>query len=120
MNRRDFLNGLMTGTAVLGTSAAFRATRASAQAEPDGPSLVPNSAPRRLDIVNRTIEVNGKAAGVFGLAQPDGSPGLVLEAGTSFDVDLSNHIGAPILIHWHGLTPPWAMDGVPDNPAAPL
>ena len=24
------------------------------------------------------------------------------------------------LIHWHGLTPPWDMDGVPENPAAPL
>ncbi len=120
MNRRDFLNRLMTGTAVLGASAISRPIEAWAQAEPNGPPLASPGASRQLGIVNRTIEINGKAARVLGLTQPDGTPGLTLDAGTSFDVALSNGIDAPTLIHWHGLTPPWAMDGVPDNPAALL
>ncbi|QAY97258.1 copper oxidase [Methylovirgula ligni] len=107
MNRRDFLNGLMAGAAALGTSGFAHPARA------DAPS-------RRLAIVNRTLEINGKAARVFGLAQPDGMTGLTLQAGSAFDVTLTNDIAAPTLVHWHGLTPPWKMDGVPDNPAPPL
>ena len=30
---------------------------------------------------------------------------------------LTNQLSEPTLIHWHGLTPPWPMDGVPDTPA---
>jgi len=117
MNRRDFVNGL---AAIIGASAALDPILASAQAEPNGTLTASNGAPRQLGVVNRVIEINGKAAKVFGLAQPDGTPGLVLDAGGGFDVALTNSIDAPTLIHWHGLTPPWAMDGVPDNPAAPL
>ncbi len=107
MNRRDFLNGLMAGAAALGASSLFHSARADA-------------AHRRLAIVNRTLEINGKAARVFGLASPDGAAGLTLRAGSAFDVALTNDIAAPTLVHWHGLTPPWKMDGVPDNPAPPL
>ncbi|MDQ0394868.1 multicopper oxidase family protein [Labrys monachus] len=112
MNRRDFLNTLMAGAAALGTSAALRPGHARAQA---GSSVL-----RALAIRNRILDIDGKAARVFGLAQPDGTPGLTLEAGTGFDVMLANDIDTPTLVHWHGLTPPWAMDGVPGNPAAPL
>ncbi|MDQ0304892.1 multicopper oxidase family protein [Ancylobacter polymorphus] len=120
MNRRDFLHGLMTGAAALGTSAAAFPIRSWAQAGAPDRSMEPLALPRRLAIVHRTIEVSGKAARVFGLTQPDGTPGLTLDAGSSFDVALTNEIDEPTLIHWHGLTPPWAMDGVPDNPAALL
>lgn len=74
----------------------------------------------RLNIVMRIIEVNGKAANVLGIARSDGSPGLRLDAGAPFDVELSSQIDAPTLIHWHGLTPPWDQDGVPDNPAGAI
>lgn len=120
MNRRDFLHGLMAGTALLGTSATIYPNRTWAQTGAPGLPAEPVAAARRLAIANRTIEVNGKAARVFSLAQPDGTPGLTLDAGGSFDVALSNRIDEPTLIHWHGLSPPWAMDGVPDNPAALL
>jgi FtsP/CotA-like multicopper oxidase with cupredoxin domain len=116
MNRRDFVNRLAS---VIGVS-ALNPIFASAQAGPNGALPASNGPPRQLGVVNRLIEINGKAAKVFGLAQPDGTPGLVLGAGDSFDVALTNSIDAPTLIHWHGLTPPWPMDGVPDNPAAPL
>ncbi len=117
MNRRDFLNRMMAGAAAFGTSAAFHPIEAWAQTAPVAPS---NAGAQPLGVINRMIEVNGKAARVFGLAQPDGTSGLTLDAGSSFDVALSNKIDAPTLIHWHGLTPPWTMDGVPDNPAALL
>ncbi|WP_429925670.1 multicopper oxidase family protein (plasmid) [Agrobacterium vitis] len=116
MKRRDFLNGLMVGAAALGTSAALRPMRVLAQ----DTAVKTSPAPRILSISYRTIDIKGRSARVFGLAQPDGRPGLALDAGTEFDVALSSSIDAPTLIHWHGLTPPWAADGVPDNPAALL
>jgi FtsP/CotA-like multicopper oxidase with cupredoxin domain len=117
MNRREFLHGSIVSATALGTSAAYP-IRAWAQAA--GSPMESATTPRRLAVVGRSIEVSGKAARVFGLMQPDGRPGLTLAAGGSFDAVLSNRIDDPTLIHWHGLSPPWAMDGVPDNPAALL
>ena len=74
----------------------------------------------RLTAGTRTIEVNGKAATVFGLTGPDGRPGLMLDQEAGFHVDLVNALSEETLIHWHGLTPPFAQDGVPDNPAPML
>jgi FtsP/CotA-like multicopper oxidase with cupredoxin domain len=116
MKRREFLNDLMVGAAALGTSAILSPTRAFAQAA----TAKTSTAPRALSVGYRTIDVKGRAARVFGLVQADGRPGLALDAGTEFDVALSSVIDEPTLIHWHGLTPPWAADGVPDNPAALL
>lgn len=115
MKRREFLNDLMVGAAALGTSAILSPMRAFAQE-----TAKTSPAPRALYVGYRTIDVNGRSARVFGLVQPDGRPGLSLDAGTEFDVALSSAIDEPTLIHWHGLTPPWAADGVPDNPAALL
>lgn len=117
MNRRDFLNGLMVGAAALGASAALRPIRTFAEATKSSST---RGAPRNLSVGYRTVDVKGKSARVFGLVQPDGRPGLALDAGTDFDVALSSAIDEPTLIHWHGLTPPRAADGVPDNPAALL
>ena len=66
-----------------------------------------------IAIGTRVIEVKGKAATVFGLTQPDGRHGLIMNAGDPFRVRLTNSAGEPALIHWHGLTPPNAQDGVP-------
>ncbi|MGO7790766.1 multicopper oxidase family protein [Rhizobium ruizarguesonis] len=116
MKRRNFLNGLMVGAAALGTSVAVRPLRTWAQVAAANTS----PASRSLSIGYRTIDVMGRSAQVFGLVRPDGRPGLEVEAGTDFDLSLSSAIDEPTLIHWHGLTPPWAADGVPDNPAALL
>lgn len=117
MNRRDFLTQCATGAATLAATGLPLARPAFAQTQPQtqAPALA-----RPLAITSRTLEVNKRAAQVFGLVQPDGTPGLTFTAGDSFDVALTSRIDAPTLIHWHGLTPPWAQDGVPGNPAAPL
>ena len=109
MNRRRFLTAAMTGAAALGANALMRPAASLAQGA-SSPS------PIDLRVVSRTIEVHGRSARVFGLLQPDGRHGLILEAGSNFDVRLANEIGEATMIHWHGLTPPWHQDGVPDNP----
>ena len=98
-NRRRFLQ---TAGSVA-TMAALTALAAPASA----------AAPVDLRVVTRSIEVNGKAAKVFGLLGPDGKPGLVFNAGDRFAVKLRNETAEPALIHWHGLTPPNSQDGVP-------
>ncbi|WP_363619569.1 multicopper oxidase family protein [Mesorhizobium sp.] len=64
----------------------------------------------------RVIDVAGRAAKVFGLVQSDGTHGLTMSADDGFRLRLENALNAPTLIHWHGLTPPFGQDGVPDLP----
>ncbi|UTV41675.1 multicopper oxidase domain-containing protein (plasmid) [Ensifer adhaerens] len=115
MKRREFLGGLMSGVVVAASDTALHPNKSWAEAK-----ATSSAGTRNLAITKRVIEVNGKAADVFGLLQPDGAVGLTLDAEAPFDVTLSNQGGEATLIHWHGLTPPWNMDGVPDNPAALL
>ncbi|MBP2561330.1 FtsP/CotA-like multicopper oxidase with cupredoxin domain [Neorhizobium galegae] len=107
MYRRQFLKTLAVSAAVV--SPILNSTRAFA-----------NPTPTDLVIGKRTLDINGKAASVFGLGSRSGKPGLVLDEGTDFNIRLLNETSEDTLIHWHGLTPPWNMDGVPDNPAALL
>ncbi|HEY3148128.1 MAG TPA: multicopper oxidase family protein [Dongiaceae bacterium] len=79
-----------------------------------------HDAPTEIVIGTRTIEVKGKPAKVFGLTQPDGTRGLVMNAGDRFRVRLKNEIKDLALIHWHGLTPPNSQDGVPGVTQPPL
>lgn len=104
MNRRHFLKTVALGATALSTLSRVRPAGAT---EPS----------TRLSITSRTLEVKGKAARVFGLTGPSGKPGLIADAGTMIDLRLANETAEATLIHWHGLTPPWALDGVPDNPA---
>jgi FtsP/CotA-like multicopper oxidase with cupredoxin domain len=105
LSRRHFL---ATGAA-LGAAAFGPAARAASDA-----SAI------ELAIATRTIDVKGKAAKVFGLLQPNGTHGLVMNAGERFRVRLSNAVQEPALIHWHGLTPPNDQDGVPGVTQPPL
>lgn len=109
MNRRRFLETFVAGAALAGAGGLIRPTAGLAQTQGGASSI-------SLGIVSRTIEVNGRAANVFGLLQPDGTHGVRLQAGSEFDVLLSNEIGEPTVVHWHGLTPPWNLDGVAENP----
>lgn len=68
----------------------------------------------------RSIEVRGRAAAVFGITQADGTHGIRLPAGGDFDVRLANATQEEVLIHWHGLLPPVAQDGVPGISQPPL
>lgn len=72
-------------------------------------------APIRLAAATRTLDIDGRAATVFGLAGPGGQ-GLILDPGQRFRVDLSNDLDVGTIIHWHGQIPPNAQDGVPDMP----
>jgi len=81
------------------------------------PGLVPFAAKAAsvtttLLVERRVIEVDGRAAHVFGIRQPDGVHGLTLDPGKPFDVEVSNRCGEATIIHWHGQTPPFLQDGV--------
>jgi FtsP/CotA-like multicopper oxidase with cupredoxin domain len=78
------------------------------------------AAPARLRVVSRVIEVNGRAANVFGIEGPGGRPGLTLDGPGMFEAELVNAIAEPMLVHWHGLTPPANQDGVPHLSQPPL
>lgn len=71
--------------------------------------------PLRLAATRRTLDIDGRAATVFGLAGPGGQ-GLVLDPGQRFRVDLSNDLPVQTIVHWHGQIPPNVQDGVPDMP----
>ena len=72
-------------------------------------------APISLSAATRTLDIDGRAATVFGLAGPGGQ-GLILDPGQRFRVDLTNGLDVGTIIHWHGQIPPNAQDGVPDMP----
>lgn len=103
MNRREFLKtaGLAVGSL------------AASQFVPRLGLAAPNQ--RQLTIDTRTLDVNGKAATVYGLTE-NGKPGLTFAPDERFSVSLSNRLKEETIIHWHGLTPPWEQDGVADNP----
>ncbi len=98
LSRRRFL----VTAAVLGAASVAPVARAAS-----------HGAATQIAIGTRVIEVKGKAAKVFALTQPDGTHGLTMNAGERFHVRLTNKAGEAALIHWHGLTPPNAQDGVP-------
>ncbi len=76
--------------------------------------------PTVLMLQSRVIEVEGKAASVLGIAQPDGTRGLFTDVSTPFHVQVRNGLDTESLIHWHGLTPPYRQDGVPYVAAPPI
>lgn len=73
------------------------------------------AAPLALSAKTRTLDIDGRAATVFGLAGPGGQ-GLTLDPGQRFRVDLTNDLDVGTIVHWHGQIPPNAQDGVPDMP----
>lgn len=71
MKRREFLHRLLVGAAALGASRALTPRQSLAQVA--DARIVPQ--PRALSVPYRTIAVKGRAGRVFGLVQPDGTPG---------------------------------------------
>jgi FtsP/CotA-like multicopper oxidase with cupredoxin domain len=66
-----------------------------------------------IQATTRTLDINGKAAKVLGLLQPDGAQGMNSVVGQGFRLTLDNKLSVPTAIHWHGLHPPNNEDGVP-------
>ncbi|MCT8329550.1 multicopper oxidase family protein [Albidovulum sediminis] len=75
--------------------------------------------PISLAAARRTLDIDGRAATVFGLSGPAGQ-GLILDPGQRFRVDLTNTLDVATIVHWHGQIPPNAQDGVPDAPMPAL
>ena len=96
--------GLLAATAALTAISTIQARHAYAQ-----------GATIRLSAERRVLDVNGRAASVFGIRQPNGTAGVVLDPGQQFAVTLANACGEPTIIHWHGQTPPVRQDGVADT-----
>lgn len=101
ITRRGFLAGASALCAAAGLPFPVRASGQGAIA---------------LAAASRTIDVNGRAASVWGLAGPGGRQGIILDPGQRFRVDLKNALDAPTIVHWHGQIPPNEQDGVPDMP----
>ena len=72
--------------------------------------------PLLLTATSRTLDIDGRAATVWGLVNAQGGSGLTLDPGQRFRVDLTNALDEDTIIHWHGQIPPNAQDGVPDIP----
>ncbi|WP_278876812.1 multicopper oxidase family protein [Paracoccus yeei] len=74
------------------------------------------TAPLGLRATTRSLDIDGRAATVFGLVNGAGGQGLVLDPGQRFLVNLTNDLDVPTIVHWHGQIPPNVQDGVPDMP----
>jgi FtsP/CotA-like multicopper oxidase with cupredoxin domain len=69
--------------------------------------------PFDIAVENRVLDVDGRAAKVFGLKVDGKWGGLHTRFGDDFMARLHNAQTEETLIHWHGLTPPILQDGVP-------
>lgn len=81
---------------------------------------ISHAAAPALQIGTRVLDIKGKAAKVYGIIGPSGRPGLEMVLGQPFKFDLQNTLNEDTSIHWHGLTPPSAQDGVPQLSASAL
>lgn len=105
------------------TRRRFMATTAASLAAlslPAGLHAQAGSQQRTLRAASRTLDINGRAANVFGLENTLGKQGLILDPGEAFNVRLENALDVETIIHWHGQIPPNAQDGVPDSPMPAL
>jgi FtsP/CotA-like multicopper oxidase with cupredoxin domain len=107
-SRRGFLKSTLAGIAATGLGPAI-------------PGIAAAATPmRRLHIGTRTIEIDGRAADIYEIANPERHGPHRFTAGDAFRVRLENDLTEPTLVHWHGLTPPWRQDGVPDVTQPPI
>ena len=101
VTRRHFL----TAAAVLATSPALIRT-----------AFAQDTRRIALRATTRTLDIDGRAATVYGIENAAGGQGLILDPGQRFDVDLTNDLDVETILHWHGQIPPHAQDGVPGLP----
>ena len=97
MNRRSLLGSAVAGAAALSLPRLGYADDAAV-----------------LVATTRILDVKGKSAKVLGLVTAGGGPLPSFTTGGRFTARLENQLAEPTLVHWHGLTPPSAQDGVPE------
>jgi len=110
VSRRQFLStsfGALAGSVMLTERNFADALHFLQQAE------APPTSATTIRATKRTLEINGKAADVMGLLQPNGTQGISSVVNDPFQVTLDNQLPVPTAIHWHGLHPPNNQDGVP-------
>lgn len=116
MDRRQFLDAALAAAAAGLVPAPARALAAQGWAAtlpllpaPKGTTgpVVLSAAPGNYDLGD------GPRAGALLINQQWPSPTLRLDQGQLFEATLDNQLDEPTIIHWHGLTPPSAMDGHP-------
>jgi FtsP/CotA-like multicopper oxidase with cupredoxin domain len=117
-SRRKFLTtslGALAGSAML-------ADRSFANPSPflQGAAPPAISAATTIRAMKRTLDIDGKAASVFGLLQPNGVQGMSINVNDQFRVTLDNQLDVLTAIHWHGLHPPNNEDGVPGVTQPPI
>src|SRR5450432_400860 len=120
ISRRKFLAasfGAAAGSALLPRPGFAGASAFLQQAASANPSSSPATT---IQATTRTLNINGKAANVLGLLQPNGTQGMSAVVGRDFHVTLDNKLSVPTAIHWHGLHPPNNEDGVPGVTQLPL
>jgi FtsP/CotA-like multicopper oxidase with cupredoxin domain len=118
LTRRRFLNtslGAIAGSVILSNRSFANPSFLLQQAAP--PSELPATTIRAM---KRTLDINGKAADVMGLLQPNGTQGMSTTVNAPFQVTLENQLSVPTAIHWHGLHPPNNEDGVPGVTQPPI
>ncbi len=98
------------------TRRGFIAASAAMAASTALPRLAEAQSVLSLTATSRVLDIDGKAATVYGLVNAAGGQGLILDPGQRFRVDLTNHLDQDTIIHWHGQRPPNLQDGVPHLP----
>jgi len=117
-SRRKFLTrslGALAGSAMLTDRSLASASSLLQEGAP--PAI---SAATTIRAMKRTLDINGKAANVLGLLQPNGVQGMSINVNDPFRVTLSNQLDLLTAIHWHGLHPPNNEDGVPGVTQPPI
>ena len=119
LSRRFFMVSAsrVAAGACIGTSLLGRKPLALQGGPPD---RAPHPATTILRAETRWIEINGKAAKMMGVRQPNGTLGLSSSVNQPFKVLLENQLAVPTAMHWHGLHPPNDQDGVPGLTQPPI
>ena len=97
------------------TRRGFIATTAASMAALSLPAMSfaqSGNSQQTIRATRRTLEINSRAASVFGLENAKGGQGLVLDPGERFNVRLANDLDVDTIIHWHGQIPPNDQAGV--------
>lgn len=105
--RRRFVQGV----AATGAAAAVGIpdARAAASAGPlvlQGPII-------NLAIARTPVNITGRDAVATAINGQVPGPTLLWREGETVTLNVTNRLTVPTSIHWHGINPPYAMDGVP-------
>ena len=66
-----------------------------------------------FDLTYTTVNLTGKPAKAIAINGQFPGPTLHFKYGDHVTINVHNHLDVPTTIHWHGIIPPWRMDGVP-------